>query len=186
MVDRDTTGFRWLVRIGSLTLAASFGLSAAAVMAQEQDTVRPAAIHTGTCDSPGEAVFALDPLVVLPAPDDDDDDDDDGPSGPAEFVGAQGAAVVEGADDSEISTTLDTLVGAPHLIAVFESEGSATIIACGEIGGFRFPNEEDMAIGLREQGGSGFAGVALLEDEDDDTEVEVEIYLARDVVGGGG
>lgn len=69
------------------------------------------------------------------------------------------------------------------MIAVFESEGSDTIIACGSIGGFVSGDDDtDLAVGLREQNGSGFAGVALLDDDDDDNELDVDVYIAREVV----
>lgn len=209
----------------------ALGSIAAAATAQEtaSDTVRPASIHTGSCDAPGEVVAELRDLVVMF---DDDDSDDDGsesssgaagastpPSDPGsdddadggddttdddddnaddsddgddtaddggarsggEFVGPDDASVVEGSEDSNIGTTLDALLAEPHVIAVFESDGSETIIACGSIGGFASADDDDLAVGLREQNGSGFAGVALLDDDDDDNELDVDVYIARDV-----
>lgn len=134
------------------------------------DTIRPAAIYAGTCDNPGNLVFELRDVVVAP---------DSGRT--PEFVGAEQASIVEGSDSSVRSTTLTDLTGAPHVVAVFESEGSDTVVACGEIGGFRSPNDDDLDIGLREYGDSGIAGVALIDGDDDDNEVDIDIYLARDV-----
>lgn len=152
-------------------------LGAASVAAQTQapeatDTVRPASIHAGTCDSPGDLVAELRDVVVAP---------DSGRT--PEFVGAEQASIVEGSDSSVVSLTLADLTAAPHLIAVFESESSDTIVACGEIGGFTAPNDDDLDAGLRTQGDSGMAGVALIDGDDDDNEVDIDIYLARDATG---
>lgn len=221
---------------GRLLAASTVGVIAlgsipAVVTAQQtgSDTVRPASIHTGSCDAPGDVVAELRDLVVMLDDDDDDDDDDDSgsggtdtatpPSGPGsddddddgddngtdddgddsgrrlpgsyayqasgggEFVGADDASVVEGSEDSDIGIGLDALLAEPHVIAVFESDGSDTIIACGSIGGFASADDDDLAVGLREQNDSGFAGVALLDDDDDDNELDVDVYIARDVAG---
>lgn len=210
-------GVAWTRRVGLLMLVAVMAIAAQATTVQAQgtdtDTRRPAAIQSGTCDNPGEVVFELNNLVVLQSQtgDDDDDADDGTPSGDddadddnadgdddaddaddwqtsqGEFVGPEGASVVERSDDTEIQTSLDELVAAPHVVTIFESEGSETIIACGEIGGFVFSDDddddEDLVIGLREQGDSGFAGVAAFDDEDDDSELDVDLYLARDATG---
>jgi hypothetical protein len=204
-------GVAWASRLGLLVLVAVMAIAAQATAAKAQgtdtDTRRPAAIQSGTCDSPGDVVFELNSLVVLQpqsgdaddddtgdddADDDDAGDDDNGqtPQGQTslgQFVGPESASVVERSDDTEIRTSLDDLVGSPHVVTIFESEGSETIIACGEIGGFVFSDDddddEDLVIGLREQGDSGFAGVAAFDDEDDDSELDVDLYLARDVTG---
>jgi len=155
-----------------ITVLALAGAATQAQQTEGTDTIRPASIHSGTCDAPGDLVFALRDVVVGPES-----------RGSLEFVGASGAFVVEGSATSDLPTTLVDLTNAPHLIAVFESEGSDTLVACGEIGGFTVPNDDDLDIGLREQGDSGFAGVALIDGDDDDNEVDVDIYLARAVSG---
>lgn len=175
--DRENSWF-WQARIALLAAGlAIFAVTATTAQTQQSegaDTVRPASIHTGSCASPGELVFELRDLVVGPDS-----------RGTLEFVGAEGASVVEGSETTVRSTTLPDLTAAPHLIAVFESEGSDTIIACGEIGGFTVSHDDDLAIGLRQQNGSGFGGVALLDSDDEDNEVDVDIYLARSVVESG-
>ena len=223
-------------RVLTASLAGALALSVAATAAQDSDTVRPASIHLGSCDTPGEAVAELNDLNVMfddndddqgggsntgnpstPAPgsgtgdgggDDNADDglggddagDDDGDDGDGDddsgsrpgirafqgsgggFVGPDDASVVEGSEDSNVGIDLATLLGEPHVIAVFESEGSDTIIACGSIGGFASGDDDvDLAVGLREQNDSGFAGIALLDDDDDDNELDVDVYIARDV-----
>ncbi|MDQ3442490.1 MAG: hypothetical protein M3490_02635 [Chloroflexota bacterium] len=237
------------------SLAGALAVSVAATVAQDtsSNTARPASIHLGSCDAPGETVAELNGLVVLfddnaddqgggadagttstPGAGDDDADDglggddnaddgldgddnaDDGLGGDdnaddgtsdddaddgddadddgsrpgirafqasgGEFVGPEDVSVVEGFEDSNVGTDLATLLAESHVIAVFESEGSDTIIACGSIGGFMSADDDtDLAVGLREQNDSGFAGIALLDDDDDDNELDVDVYIGREV-----
>lgn len=151
------------------------GATAQTQQSEATDTIRPASVHTGTCASPGDLVFELRDVVVGPES-----------RGTLEYVGANEASLTEGSETSDLPTTLADLTSAPHLIAVFEGEGSDTLIACGEIGGFTVPNDDDLDIGLRAQGDSGFAGVALIDGDDDDNEVDIDLYLARDVTGAAG
>lgn len=121
----------------------------------------------------------------------DDDADDTGTrrpgtyafqSGTSGVVGAEGALVVEGSEDSDIGVSLDTLVAEPHILAVFESDDSGTIIACGTIGGFVTGDDDDtLAVGLSQQNDSGYTGIALFDDADDDDELEVDVYIAPNV-----
>lgn len=227
----------------AVSTAGILAFGSVAVAAQDADTVRPASIHAGTCDSPGDVVAELDPLTVTFDDDDDngsgtgDDNTDDGPtgddnaddgaagddgltgdddaddgvgdddaddggdddaddngsrlsgilafqsSGSAGFAGAEDAAIAEGSEDSSAGTNLNALLAEPHIVAVFESDGSDTIIACGSIGGFVSADDDnDLAIGLRPQNDSGFAGIAILDDDDDNDDLDVDVYIARDVV----
>ena len=173
VVNQRIPSRRW--RGATLAVIVPMLVVAGAARAQPSeatDTIQPASIHTGTCDSPGDLVFELRDVVVAPDS-----------RGQLEYVGAGEASLTEGSDSSDLPTTLADLTSAPHLIAVFESEGSGTLIACGEIGGFTVPNDDDLDIGLRAQGDSGFAGVALIDGDDDDNEVEIDLYLARNVTG---
>lgn len=173
-VNTSVTPRRWHVVAFALIVPLLTAMSPVANAQQvgSTDTARPVSIHTGTCEAPGDVVFELRDLVVGPDS-----------RGTLEFVGAESASVVEGSDSTVLSTTLADLTAAPHLIAVFESEGTDTMIACGEIGGFIVANDDDLAVGLREQGESGFAGVAVIDGDDDDNEVDIDIYLAREVIG---
>lgn len=205
--------------------ARAVGLGAAGVLvlggvAAAQDapsnTSRPASIHAGSCDSPGEVVAELENLVVtfdddggsggaLPGSggnDNADDADDQGgddnaddqgnrtgilafQNGGGNLVGADDASVVEGSEDSDIGVNLDTLIAEPHIVAVFESADAGTIIARGSIGGFLTGDDDTtLAVGLREQNGSGFAGIALFDDDDDDNDLDVDVYIGRDVASG--
>jgi len=130
-------------------------------------------------------------------PADGDDDADDGNDGADDssarpgirafqsgrtFVGPEDASVVEGSEDSNVGTDLATLLAEPLVIAVFESEGSDTIIACGSIGGFASADgDTGLAVSLRQQNGSGPAGIVLFDHDDDDNELDVDVYIARDV-----
>jgi hypothetical protein len=148
------------------------GSTAYAQQVGSTDTARPVTIRAGDCLAPGEVVAELRDLVVGP-----------NDRGALEFVGAQGASVVEESETTVPSVTLPDLTGSPHAIVVRESEGSDTVIACGEIGGFVVSNDEDLAVGLRSQNDSGFGGIALLDGDDDDNEVDVDVYLAATAAG---
>ncbi len=252
MLQKPTKDLKRTARWGAISLAGAFAFSAVAAAAQDADSIRPAGIHAGTCDSPGDVVAELDPLTVTFDDDDDtgsgtddgddgatgddnaddtgtgddnaddgaaggdhddgigDDDADDGnggddaddlgdddddvgnslsgirafqSSGGSGFVGAENASVAEGSEDSDTGTNLEALLAEPHIVAVFESEESDTIIACGAIGGFVSADDDnDLAIGLRPQNGSGFAGIAILDDDDDNDDLDVDVYIARDIV----
>ncbi|MDQ3548366.1 MAG: hypothetical protein M3439_06040 [Chloroflexota bacterium] len=283
MLQEPTNGLKHAARWTAISLAGVLAFGTVTVAAQDADTVRPASIHAGTCDSPGDVVAELDPLTVTFDDDDDDgsgtddaddsatgddnaddtgtDDDnaddgnalddlitsddnaddtgtgddnaddgatgddnaddtgtgddnaDDGatggdddaddngdadaddvgtrltgiqafqPFGEAGFIGAEDASVVEGSEDSATGTNLEALLAEPHIVAVFESDGSDTIIACGSIGGFVAADDDnDLAIGLRPQNDSGVAGIAILDDDDDNDDLDVDVYIARDVV----
>lgn len=167
---RPSRWWRGAALAAIVPIMAAAGAAAQLSQPEATDTVRPASIHTGTCDRPGDLVFELRNVVVVPDS-----------RGTLEYVGAGGASVIESSDDSELPTTFAELTRAPHLIAVFESVRSGTLIACGEIGGFTVPNDDELDIGLRAQGDSGFAGVALIDGDDDDNEVDIDLYLARNV-----
>ena len=177
-------GLMTVMAVGLIT----FGAVASAAQDTSSDTVRPANIHVGSCDNLGEVAAELRDLVVMF----DDDDDGGAIQDAGEFVGAADASVAEGSEDSDVAIGLDALLAEPHAIAVYESEGSDTVIACGTIGGYLRDDDDDdddedddneLAIGLREQNDSGFAGVAILDDDDDDNELDVEVYVGREVAG---
>lgn len=241
MFRRLMSDTNWIGRLMAASTVGVIALGTVAATATAQDTssdtVRPASIHTGSCDAPGDVVAELKNLVVMFDDDDDgnasnsggggaapqstpgsggddsrggdgdDDADDNGNDDDADdngnvgsqlafqtgggFVGPDDASVVEGSEDSDVGTTLDALLAEPHVIAVFESEGSDTVIACGSIGGYLRDDDDDddddleLAVGLREQNASGFAGVALLnnDDDDDDNDLDADVYISRDVAG---
>lgn len=86
-----------------------------------------------------------------------------------------------------VETSIDDLLAAPWLVAVHFSryEGMVerglahgqTHVACGEIGGERLA-DGSLAVALRQQNGSGYAGVAYLTpDPDDPARTNVAIFL---------
>jgi len=79
-----------------------------------------------------------------------------------------------------------TIIGVDLAKNVFQLHGAAadgTVVACGEIGGYLY-EDEDLYIGLRGQNGSGVAGIALIEGDDDDAELDVTIFLVTDAASG--
>lgn len=155
-------------RTAAASLAAVVAMAGSAAMADHENLEFPAAVHTGSCEAPGEEVLALDNLVRLP-----EDAPDEG-----ERAGAPGAQVVHGLlDDTEIELTVDDLFAADHILAVFDQEGA--IIACGPIGAYTYEDGQGLAFGLRSQGESPYSGVALVENEDDDDPLEIQVYLVN-------
>jgi copper chaperone CopZ len=120
----------------------------------------PAHIHAGSCGSlDSDERFALSD-VTMAATD------------PTESASAVPVAI----GVTTINATLtDTLAG-EYAIDVHESvQNAERSIACGEIGGPLVGNE--LAIGLKEQDGSGYVGIAWLHAEGDKTVVSV--FLAQ-------
>jgi copper chaperone CopZ len=122
----------------------------------------PAHIHAGSCGGlDSDARFALSDVTMAAAATD-----------PTESASAVPVAI----SVTTINATLtDTLAG-EYAIDVHESvQQSDRSIACGEIGGPLVGNE--LAIGLKEQDGSGQVGIAWLRAEGDETVVTV--FLAQ-------
>lgn len=160
-------------RLGVLGIAGTLAMGSASTLAVHENVEFPAAIHTGTCEAPGDEVLALDNLVRLPV----------GAPAEGESVGAPGSQVVHGTpDDYEIPLTIDDLFAADHILAVFDAEGT-TIVACGPIGQYTYNQGDDVVIGLRSQGDSPYSGVAIFdgddEDDEDRPETDVDVYLVN-------
>ena len=157
--------------VGALTL----GAVANGAFAQDGTTAnapQSAGIFAGTCDAPGASAFALNDVALT---------DDDGRQPSGDPVGAAGAAEVLISDTQLNGTNIDALIGQPHVLVVNGADGTA--VACGEIGGYLYENE-DLYIGLRAQNGSAVAGVALIEGDDDDDEIDVTVYLVAEAAAG--
>lgn len=130
---------------------------------------RPIHIHSGTCDELGDVIYPLNPVEV-----------------------AEG--VTEGnADATSVETSATTVdVALADLLAEdfainahLSDDEISTYIACGEIGGVPLVDGA-IAIGLREQEGSGFAGIAYLAPAPDNAaQTTVSVFLAEDLTGGG-
>lgn len=163
------------IRLGFVGLAGTIVFGASAALAVHEENEYPAAIHAGSCEAPGEVVFDLPDLTLLP---------EDAPEG-EDRVGAPLAQVVHGLpDDTALDATVDDLLAEDLVVAVFDPEDDTTIIACGPIGAYSFgEDQERLAIGLREFNGSNYTGVALFGDDDGDeasTETETETETEED------
>ena len=165
------------VRLGLVGVVGAAVVATSALAVHEENEY-PAGIHAGSCESPGEVVFDLPDLTLLPenAPDEEG------------RVGAPDAQVVHGLpEDIALAATVDDLLAEDHVVAVFDPEDETTIIACGPIGAYSFDEDQDqLAIGLREFNNSNYTGVALFgfDDEGEDaatetaTETETETETA--------
>lgn len=142
-------------------------MAGSSAMADHANFTYPAAIHAGTCEEPGEEVLAFDDLVRLP----------EGAPEEGDAFGAPGAQVVHGTPEgTEVDLTIDDLVAADHILAVFDAEG--TILACGPIGQYTYEDGSAMVFGLRSQGESPYSGIAIV-DGDGEGATGIEIYLVN-------
>ena len=165
-------------QIIGLSLAAVLGLGAyGGALAQDDPTetpegaviTHPAHVHKGSCAE-------LDPNPAYPLNNVGPRTDDDGnPPDPDEIKGSLAANPVE-VSETEIEVNLDDILTEAYAINVHLSDQEVTTyIACGDLGG---PVLDDkLYVGLNEQNGSGYHGIAILEKDDDNT--KVTIYLAQ-------
>jgi hypothetical protein len=133
---------------------------------------RPAHLHAGGCDDlEPEARFELTDLA--PA------------QGPAE--GAE-EAIAAAASYTVLDVPLGDLLADDHAITVHvavdapaDDGEKESVVACGEIGGPRWPDGA-VVVGLREQNGSGFTGIVYLDPDPANPErTQVSAFLARDL-----
>jgi plastocyanin len=149
-----------------IALVAGFsmtGMLAGGLTAQEAiASPHPSHVHAGSCAE-------LDPNPAYPLAD----------VAPVSADAESGAIEV---GTTTIEAMLDELLAGPHAINVHASnEDIATYIACGDIAGPVVDGR--LAIGLYEQNGSGYSGVAVLAAADGGTEVTV--YLGFGLSGAG-
>jgi hypothetical protein len=170
-----------LVAVGVLVmpLALAFGAIQAprSVVAQEE-AGHPAQLHLGTCDALGEVAFVLSGVGAAA--------NLEGTAVPdAEVVGPESAVAVA-TSRTTVEAAVSDIVEGGHALAVYESEAAMdSVIACGDVGGrltqqmagMLMPGDE-LAVGLTERNGSGFAGIALLRAEGG-SEASVIVYLAQ-------
>lgn len=130
----------------------------------------PAHIHVGSCAD-------LDPNPAFPlnnvGPRLKDDE-----LPPAEDIkGSLSAAPVEYSETGDIDVKFGDLFDTAHAINIHESDQNVqNYIACGDVGGAVI--DDKVYVGLIEQNGSGYFGIAVLEDDGDD-QTKVTIYLTR-------
>ncbi len=125
---------------------------------EPSDVVRAAGLYAGTCADLWDLAAELNPVGPGQA------SQADGGGEPADFVGSEGAAIVE-VSATEVDLGLDDLLDEPHALVVGDADDSEEAVACGEVGGYtRFVGGvRDLAIGLREVDDSGLGGVASLQ-----------------------
>lgn len=164
--------------VAGAALAATIGFGGAAgVIAQgtTPESGHPAHIHVGTCaeldPAPVADLFSLLPIGV------ERDDDGEAAETP-EVRGTLTVGEVTYSETDNIEFAWDTMLAEPHAIVVHESEDRMdNYIACGDIGGVVFDDGEEMVIGLKPVGDSGYSGIAMLSNDDND-EVDVEVYMS--------
>lgn len=159
--------FRAGALLASLLLT-TFGFGATGGLAQEASPPRPSHIHVGDCDELGAVIQPLTSLTV--------------PGG--ETLG-NGDAVVAEAAFTSIPLTLDALLAEDHALKVHLSkEKIETYLACGDIGGTLDANGA-LIVGMKELDGSGYAGIAYLEEQPNGT-TSVSVMIAKVIPGAEG
>lgn len=120
----------------------------------------PAHVHTGTCDEVGEVIA---PLENLTAPE-------------GEATGHMDAVVAE-TSFTNVPVTLDAMMAEDHVINVHQSADEIDVyIACGAIGGVLDANGA-LVIGLDEQDGSGYRGIAYLSPGADGASTDISVFI---------
>jgi hypothetical protein len=156
-----------LALIGGSFVGGSFGGGGQRGLAQEPSPPRPSHVHAGDCDEPGEIVQPLTNLTV--------------PTGP---VAGNSDAVLAEAAFSSIPQTLDELLAEDHALKVHLSREQIQVyLVCGDIGGALDANGA-LIVGLKEQDGSGYTGIAYLQPAGDGT-TSVSVMIAKVLPGGG-
>lgn len=168
----------WTMRplIAAVLVAGVVAMSSIPVAAQEPVS-HPARLRVGTCAEVGVRAYELRPVGAAPEASES--------AAPAmEQMGPSGGPLVQ-QSVTTLEASLSDLVEQGLVLVISESEerpGNA--IACGEVGGqvsmqmagMVMPGDE-LAIGLREQNDSGFAGIARF--TADGLSTSVHIYLAQ-------
>ena len=156
-----------VIAFAALPLLVSSGLAQDATptdAAQAGDGPHPAHIHSGTCAELGDVVVPLTDVAAREG----------------EQMGMGSGHEVKGSH-TVVEMPLDEILDGGHAINVhLSAEEIDTYIACGDISGVVFPDEDDgerqLVIGLGELNDSGHSGIAWLsEDEDGTTEVAVNL-----------
>jgi hypothetical protein len=152
------------IRAFTTALGTSFLLGGTAIAsAQDSPSNQSASIVAGTCAKLGsERAFRLREV----SPND--------PRISGSFSG-QNTALGVMTSESDVNTTLTTLLNNPHAIVIGDL---AAPLAFGDIGGFTrgIVNNDEIEIGISEIGDSNHFGIASLEGDGD--EIEIDLYIA--------
>lgn len=165
-----------VVLIGLTAALVGLGVGGPRTLAQDgtpptggaADSTYPAAIYRGSCAE-------FDPTPRFPLT---------GLTLPAANEGGEGseAAVPAAMSVTTLEGQLDDLIAEPLALAVHEATadfGVGTPVACGEIGGVVV--DGNLVIGLPEQNGSGYAGIAALRVDGD--RIQVTVFVAQGLAG---
>ena len=155
--------------------------NASLVVAAHGNSVYPAHLHQGSCETLGAVALTLNAVGA--------ETTHDGSPVPArELIGAAvPVPVLQSA--TTLAVPFSELVEDQHALVVSEvGTRTSRVIACGEVGGLLttqmtgmvMPGDE-LAIGLSEVDGSGYAGIALVTAEGLST--TIRIYLAQGLIG---
>lgn len=156
-----------VIAFAALPVFVSSGLAQEATpvgAAQTDDGPHPAHIHSGSCAELGDVVVPLTDVAAREG----------------EERGMGSGHPVKGSH-TVVDMPLDEILDGGHAINVhLSAEAIDTYIACGDISGVVFIDEDDgerqIIIGLGELNDSGHSGIAWLsEDEDGTTEVAVNL-----------
>jgi hypothetical protein len=94
-------------------------------------------------------------------------------------VGQRNRAAQGDTSFTNVPLTLDAILAEDHAINAHLSADQIDVyIACGEIGGVMAP-DGSLTIGLREQGDSGYTGIAYLAPGADGASTDVTVFLAE-------
>jgi hypothetical protein len=121
---------------------------------------RPVTLNAGSCGNLGDAVeFMTDATYPV-----------------GEFQGQAGAVVAE-TSFTRVPHLLNDLLAEPYAINVAESHDNRDVsIACGNVGGV-LDELGGFVIGLQEENGSGYSGVAYLAAEDDLGRTNISVFI---------
>lgn len=151
-----------LTLLGSSLAGAQLGLAQ-----EEPSPPRPSHVHEGDCDEPGGVIQGLTPLTV--------------PSGP---TAGNDEAVLAEAAFSSIPLSVDEMLASDHSLKVhLSSEQIDVYLACGDIGG-ALDADGALIVGLKEQDGSGYTGIAYLV-PNANGQTSVSVMIAKVLPGGG-
>ncbi len=170
-----------LIGVATIGVVSSRAQDATPV-AQEQVSVsaeHSALIHTGNCETLDPNPLALLASVIF-AGSEEDDGATPVAEGSPEAGTAMGSttAIESGHSTTNVPLSLADILAAEHAIIVHLSPEQADVyVTCGAIGGEPDANG-DLFIGLREQNGSGIAGIAWLHDNGDGASTTVTIMIA--------
>lgn len=151
--------------LGALLIGGMAAGGMSVVMAQDAEVpAHPANILAGTCDDLDQvAVAELSYVSVLV---NEGDDAENTPQG----VLSAGQVLLSSTEGVELP--LEDILGSAHSIVVSLSDTEIdTYIACGEIGGIVV--DGDLYVGLRDVNGSGYSGVAQLQEDGDNTNINI-------------